>query len=115
MGKSNLKKGYVIIFLIFVLLIIVGAILLSITSFIPSVDWGDPGYEDYVTLINNLTTSSVLLRNIGITFFSLSTFLGAITDQRLSKEARTGMIIASAIGVIALLVLGASFQIIYIS
>jgi len=113
-GKSNLKKGYVIIFLGFIILIIVGGIILSITRLIPSVDWGDPGYDEYITLTTNLATVSVLFQNIGITLFSLSTFLGAITDERLSKEVRRGMVIASGIGVIALLVLGASFQIIYI-
>jgi len=113
-GKSNLKKGYVIVFLGFIILIIVGGIILSITRFIPSVDWGDPGYDEYITLTTNLATVSVLFQNIGITLFSLSTFLGAITDERLSKEVRRGMVIASGIGVIALLVLGASFQIIYI-
>lgn len=113
-GKSNLKKGYVIVFLGFIILIIVGGIILSITRLIPSVDWGDPGYDEYITLTTNLATVSVLFQNIGITLFSLSTFLGAITDERLSKEVRRGMVIASGIGVIALLVLGASFQIIYI-
>jgi len=113
-GKSNLKKGYVIVFLVFIILIIVGGIILSITRLIPSVDWGDPGYDEYITLTTNLATVSVLFQNIGITLFSLSTFLGAITDERLSKEVRRGMVIASGIGVIALLVLGASFQIIYI-
>ena len=113
-GKSNLKKGYVIVFLGFIILIIVGGIILSIARLIPSVDWGDPGYDEYITLTTNLATVSVLFQNIGITLFSLSTFLGAITDERLSKEVRRGMVIASGIGVIALLVLGASFQIIYI-
>ena len=113
-GKSNLKKGYVIVFLAFIILIIVGGIILSITRLIPSVDWGDPGYDEYITLTTNLATVSVLFQNIGITLFSLSTFLGAITDERLSKEVRRGMVIASGIGVIALLVLGASLQIIYI-
>ena len=113
-GKSNLKKGYVIVFLVFIIFIIVGAIILSITRLIPSVDFGDPGYYEYITLTTNLATFSVLFQNIGITLFSLSTFLGAITDERLSKEVRRGMVIASGIGVIALLVLGASFQIIYI-
>ena len=102
-----------IVFLVFIIFIIIGAIILSITRIIPSVDWGDPGYDEYITLTNNLTTVSVLFQNIGITLFSLSTFLGAITDERLSKEVRKGMVIASGIGVIALLVLGASFQIIY--
>ena len=113
-GKSNLKKGYVIVFLVFIIFIIVGAIILSITRVIPSVDWGDPGYDEYITLTTNLATVSVLFQNIGIVLFTLSTFLGAITDERLSKEVRRGMVIASGIGVIALLVLGASFQIIYI-
>jgi len=112
--KSNLKKGYVIVFLVFIILIIVGAIILSIVQFIPEVEWDDPGYDEYVDLTTNLATISVLLQNIGIALFSLSTFLGAITDERLSKEVRRGMAIASGIGVIALLVLGASFQIIYI-
>lgn len=113
--KSSIKKGYVRVFLIFIILVIVAAILLSTVSLIPDVDWGEPGYDAYLDLTNNLTTISVLLQNIGITFFSLATFLGAITDQNLSIEVRKGMIIASGIGVIALLVIGASFQMIYVS
>lgn len=113
--KPNIKKSYVIVFIIFIILVIVSATLLSTTRLIPDVGYGEPGYEAYQDLVNNLTTVSVLLQNIGISFFSLSTFLGAITDQNLSKEVRRGMIIASGIGVIALLVIGASFQIIYIS
>ncbi len=108
---SILKKGYVIVFLTFIILFIVGTILLSTASLIPQIDYGDPGYKQYIKLTNDLTTISGMLKNIAITLFTLSTFLGAISDRRLSIEVRRGMAIAAGIGVVALVLLNLSFQI----
>lgn len=112
--KSNLKKGYVKIFLVFVIVIIAGFIVRSWTSWIPVPDWGDPVYDDYQYLMIWLGTLAILLQNIGIALFSLATFLGAISDRNLSKEVRTGLAVASGMGIIALIIFGASFQIVYI-
>ena len=101
---SNLKKGYVIVFLVCIILFIVGFIITSMANFISEVDWGDPDYDDYVLLMTRLSTLSILFQNIGIALFSLSTFLGALADDRLSKEVKRGMAIASGIGIIALVV-----------
>jgi len=111
--KSNLKKGYVKIFLVFVIVIIVGFIIRSWTSWIPEPDWGDPIRDDYEYLMTWLATLAILLQNIGIALFSFATFLGAIADRNLSKEVRTGLAIASGLGMIALIIFGASFQIAY--
>ena len=113
--ESSIKKGYVKVFLMFIILMITGAILQSLSSLIPDVDYGEPGYEAYQDLVANLITTAVLLQTIGLTFFSLSTFLGGISDHNLSIDVRRGLIFASAIGVIALLIIGSSFQIMFIS
>ena len=112
--KSNLKKGYVKIFLVFVIVIIVGFIIRSWTSWIPEPDWGDPLYDDWEYLMTWLGALAILFQNIGIAFFSLATFLGAISDKNLSKQVRTGLAVASGMGLIALIIFGASFQIIYL-
>ena len=110
--KSILKKGYVIFFLFFIIIFIVSTILLSTANLIPRIDYGDPRYDQYKNLTANLTTISGMLKNIAITLFTLSTFLGAITDQRLSIEVRRGLAIATGIGVIALVVLNLSFRLV---
>ena len=102
------------IFLVFVIVIIAGFIVRSWTSWIPVPDWGDPVYDDYQYLMIWLGTLAILLQNIGIALFSLATFLGAISDRNLSKEVRTGLAVASGMGIIALIIFGASFQIVYI-
>ncbi|MHA2392625.1 MAG: hypothetical protein ACXAEX_11835 [Promethearchaeota archaeon] len=112
--KSNLKKGYVKVFLVFLILIIIGFIIRSVATYIPEVDFGDPGFEAYQYLMTILGTSAVLLQNISLALFSFSTFLGAVSDRNLSKEVRRGMAVASGIGIIALVMLGASFQIWYV-
>jgi len=100
-SKSNLTKGYVRIFILCVVLFIIAFILTTIISFLPS-DFGDP--EDYLELTGKISSVSTLLQSIGILLFSLSTFLGAITDDRISKEVKRGMAIASAIGIVALVI-----------
>jgi hypothetical protein len=112
--RSNLKKSYVKIFFICIIIIIVGFIIRSVIGYIPDVDFGDPGYEEYVNLMEILATTSILLQNTGISLFSLATFLGAVSDGTLSKQVRRGLAIASGIGLIALIIFGASFQIMYV-
>ena len=111
--KSTLKKGYVKIFLVFVIVIIVGFIIRSWTSWIPEPDWVDPIYDDWEYLMIWLITLAMLLQNIGIALFTFATFLGAISDRNLSKEVRTGLAIASGLGIIALIIFGGSFQIVF--
>ena len=111
---STLKKAYVIIFIIFVLLIIAGFIIRGFTTWIPEPDWADPIYDDYQYLMMWLASLSILFQNIGIALFSLATFLGAITDRDLTKQVRTGLAIASGLAIVALIIFGASFQIVYL-
>ena len=113
--KSTLKKGYPIVFLVCIILFIVGFIITSVANFIPEVDWDDPDYDDYELLMTRLSTLSILFQNIGIALFSLSTFLGALADGTLSKEVKRGMAIASAIGIVALVVFNRLLFLIYVT
>ena len=112
--KSTLKKGYVLIFLVFVIAIITGFIVRSLGSWIPQPDFMDPAYDDYEYLMIWLGVLGRLLQNIGIALFTFATFLGAISDRNLSNQVRTGLAIASGLGLVALIVFGASFQIVYL-
>jgi hypothetical protein len=101
---ANLKKVYVLIFILGTISLVTGFILTSLVGFIPSVDFGDPGREEYLVLIANLGTLSTLFMNLGLGLFILSTFVGATTDKRFSIEFKRGMLISSVLGIIALVV-----------
>jgi len=97
-------RFYVIVFFLSVLLLIVGFVVTTVGNIIPEVDFGDPGYDEYEYLMIMLSTSSVLFQNIGIVLFSVATFLGALTDESLSGEIRRALVIASGIGIVALVI-----------
>ena len=102
--RAVLKKGYAIIFILGIISLLTEFVLTSVVGFIPSVSWGDPGYEEYIDLIMNLGTLSTLFLNLGLGLFLISTFVGAMTDKRFSVEVKRGMLIASVLGIIALLI-----------
>ena len=54
--RAILKKGYVIIFILGIISLIIGLVLTSLIGFIPSVNYGDPGYEEYHDLILNMNS-----------------------------------------------------------
>ena len=76
----------------------------SVEGFIPQLHFGDPGYDEYMDLIANLETCSILFLNLGLGFFLISTFLGAMTEKRFSTEVKRAMLIASVLGIIALVI-----------
>ena len=76
----------------------------TVGNIIPEVDFGDPGYDEYEYFMRILSTSSILFQNIGIVLFSVATFLGALTDESLSGEIRRALVIASGIGIVALVI-----------
>jgi len=100
--KPIYKKGYVLIFVLGIISIIVGLSITTAITFIPSKSSMDPDYDDYIKLMQRLPSVSILFQNIGIALFSVSTFIGAITDETLSREVKRGMIITSGIGIVAL-------------
>lgn len=108
--RAVLKKGYVIIFILGIISLLTGFVLVSIVGFIPSVSWGDPGYEEYIDLIMNLGTLSTLFQNLGLGLFLISTFVGAMTDKRFSIEVKRGMLTASVLGIIALVIFNYLFM-----
>ena len=110
--RAVLKKGYVIIFILGIASLLTGFVLASVVGFIPSVKFGDPGYEEYIDLITNLGTLSTLFQNIGLGLFILSTFVGAMTDKRFSIEVKRGMLVASILGILSLVIF--NYWLIYI-
>lgn len=100
--RKIVRKGYVKIFLISVLLLLAGFVVTTVANIIPSIDFGDPGYDDYSYLMTILSSASTLVQNLGIVLFSVATFFGALTDGSLSKEVQRALIIASGIGIVAL-------------
>lgn len=102
--RAVFKKGYVIIFILGIISLLTGFVLTSLVGFIPHVSGGDPGYKEYIDLITNLGTLSTLFLNLGLGLFLISTFVGAMTDKRFSIEVKRGMLIASVLGIIALVI-----------
>lgn len=101
---SFLKKRYVQVFIIALIALIASIVIPSLISFIPIVEYSDPGYEDYLLLLSRLSSLAILFQNLGIILFTFSAFMGAVTDRLLSNEVRRGLIIASGIGLVALII-----------
>lgn len=93
-----------IIFILAVLLLILGIILVSVANLI--ITFADPDtqaeYEAFYRTLSTLSAISILSIQIGIVFFSLSTFVGALVDKTLSGEVRRGMVLVSGFGILAL-------------
>ena len=97
-----IRKGYVIIFISSILLFLAGFVVTTVANIIPRVDYKDPGFDEYMYLMTILSSASVLVQNIGIVLFSVSAFIGALRDDSLSKEVKRALVIASGIGIFAL-------------
>lgn len=100
--RKIIRKGYVKIFILSILFFLAGFVVTTVANVIPSISYGDPGYDEYVYLMTILSTASILVQNIGIVLFPVATFLGALTDESLSKEVRQALVIASGIGIVSL-------------
>ena len=100
--RKLIRKGYIKIFILSILLLLAGFVLTTVANIVPSIDYGDPSYDEYVYSRTILSSASVLVQNIGIVLFSVATFLGALTDESLSGEVKRGLVIASGIGIVAL-------------
>jgi len=112
-GKSNLndqdrqtvlKRGYVKIFLTAFIVLFCGFVVISIVSFIPRPSYSDPDYEDYQNLMRSFSILTKLLIEIGLSLFSVSSFLGAITDANIADNVKRGMMVASGISVLGLVI-----------
>ena len=113
MGKSDLndqdrqtvlKRGYVKIFLTAFIVLFCGFVVISIVSFIPRPSYSDPDYGDYQNLIRSVSVLAKLLIEIGLSLFSVSSFLGAITDANIADNVKRGMMVASGISVLGLVI-----------
>jgi len=115
MSKSNLiepnrnskstRKDYIAIFALGIILLIIGFILTAAMTLTPVPSGYDGEYETYIDTIRTLSALSLLFRQLGVLFFSISSFIGAIGDERLSGEVKRGMIIASSLGILALVIM----------
>ena len=101
-SRKFIKNSYVIFFSLSVLFLLAGFVITTVANIIPSIDYGDPGHDEYVYSMTVLSSTSTLIQNIGIVLFSVATFLGAVTAESLSIEVRRALAIASGIGIIAL-------------
>lgn len=99
-----LKKWYVIMFLFAFAVLIFGFIVISLMSFIPRPSYSDPGYEDYQNLVRMSSGLAKLLIEVGLGFLSASSFLGALADNSLSENVKKGMMIASGISILGLVI-----------
>jgi uncharacterized membrane protein (DUF485 family) len=99
-----LKRGYIIIFLIAFIVLICGFVVISIALFAPRPSYGDPNYAGYQTLMKNSSTLAKLLIEIGLSLFSVSSFLGAIFDPNIADTVKRGMMVASGISLLGLVI-----------
>ncbi len=97
-----LKKGYVRIFALGIILLIVGLIISTAAAYIPIETYNSINYDDYTFLMRRVSALSILIQKIGLLSMSVSTFVGAIVDKGLSGEVKKGMVIASSITILAL-------------
>ena len=104
MSVNFFKRRYALLFTSSIILLILGYLLPSLVPFMPEVEYGDPGYNDYQLLISTLTLLSPLLINAGLILFSLSTLMAATAESRFSQDLKKAFITISGIGVFALLV-----------
>ena len=91
--RRFIRKGYVIIFFISILFFLAGFIVITVANLIPGID---------IFLKVILSMTSILVQNIGIVLFTVATFIGALTDDSLSNEVKRALVIASGIGIVAL-------------
>ena len=102
--ESLLKKHYVKIFISAFCILFSGFVVITVVSLIPRPSYGDPGYSDYPTLMQNSYIIAKLLIEIGLALFSISSFLGAITDKSIADNVKRGMMIASGISILGLVI-----------
>jgi len=105
--ESVFKKNYMKIFALSIILLIVGIIIASIGriySINVDIDTSEE-YENYIKTMGTIFTLTGLTLQLGIVLFSLSTFMGAAVDKTLSGEVRRGMVFASSMAIIGLVLL----------
>jgi len=100
-----LKKGYIKIFTVGIILIIGGFITSSLFGIIPRPDYYDVGYDNYINLMRIFLSISRLFLQIGLALFIFSFFIGGLTDRTLSDNVRKGMILASGVAIFGLVIL----------
>jgi uncharacterized membrane protein (DUF485 family) len=96
-------KTYLKIFAVGVFLLVLAITLLMVRNlYAIYADPSTPGeYEDYVNAMATLLTLFIFFMQLGIVLFILASFMGAVSDERLSPEVRRGMVLATSITIIA--------------
>lgn len=96
--RSRIAKGYLILYIIGIISLVTGFFFLSAYFLVPIVSYyEDPGYWVYDDMRKNLGTLWIQYTNIGLILFLLSTFIGGMTDKRLTVEVRRGLLVTSVI------------------
>lgn len=102
--ESLLKKPYVRIFISAFCILFSGFAVIAVVSLIPRPSYGEPGYSDYPKLMQDSYILSKLIIEIGLALFSISSFLGAITDKSIADNVKRGMMIASGVSILGLVI-----------
>lgn len=102
--ESILKKQYMKIFVLSILLLITGIIVMSYANILYT--FAEPKtsgeFDALMRWLNTFSTVRALCVQLGLVLFSLSILMGALVDKTLSEGVRRGMVLASAFGILAL-------------
>ena len=102
--ESILKKQYMKVFVLSILLLITGIIVMSVANilYIFAEPKTEGEYDALYRWLNSLSTVRALCLQLGLVLFTLSILMGALVDKTLSEGVRRGMVLASAFGILAL-------------
>ena len=102
--RSRIEKGYLLIYILGIISLVTGFFFESAYIYIPLVFLYESGYEEIKNKVRILGTFWKLFLNLGLFLFSLSAFIGGMTDKRVTVEVRRGMLVISVIVSIALVI-----------
>ncbi len=105
--ESVFEKNYMKIFALSIILLILGIIITSIGK-IYAVYAEYESQQEYTDMLRTtvlISTFAVLTLQLGMVLFSLSTFIGAVADKELSRKVRRGMVHASSMAIIGLVLI----------
>jgi hypothetical protein len=100
--RSILAKGYVKVFSLSIILLIFGIIMMAVTNLVMVLTQFGSHEIEYKTIYTLLIVSKLFIQ-IGMVLFSLSMFVGAVSDRGPSGEVKRGFAIASSISILALI------------
>lgn len=114
--ESILKKGYIKIFVLSILLLIAGILVMSYaTILLTFAEPQTPGeYDALERWVLTFSTVRALCLQLGMLLFSLSLLMGALVDRTLSEGVRRGMVFTSGFGIVTMGIMMVSIIMIYL-